>query len=389
MSFPPQNYFMYLLSTCFFHNKYSTNQIERSKKNMKASMTNSKNGLAKHNDRTFEKDKNDRHIDESKSCLNVYSNIYGDTSLTFDQAEAKFYKENYSKWIDYQNEKYKKIGNKKMHKSVNTVLKNRQFCPEETILQIGNKDDTIDLDVFKSCVNDFIKDMEQYSSNCHILDVAVHADEASLHAHIRRVWDYTDVHGNKRISQTKALEQLGFNPVQYQNRWNNNKVVFDSLMRSKWYDICEAHGFMIEREPMHIEKAIDKQDYIMQKQEHMLSVNSEILAKQKEIMKNDVEHMKEEKNQLIHEIAGYQEECKKLADDISNSKIEKDEYKNQAEQYKNEIEQYRNEIERLHEEIEKEEKEYEKKHNERQAKKVIEAAHVVNLLAGEEKELGN
>ena len=86
----------------------------------------------------------------------------------------------------------------------------------------------------------------------HILDWAIHGDEAVPHAHIRKVFDYTDQTGVKRISAKKALELEGFErpePNKQENVLNNNKITFDQHMRQKWYDICEEHDLIIEREP--------------------------------------------------------------------------------------------------------------------------------------------
>ena len=64
--------------------------------------------------------------------------------------------------------------------------------------------------------------------------MAYHFDEATPHAHLRRVWKYTDRRGYVRIGQDKALRRAGVElpyPGKPEGRYNNSKVMFDAMAR--------------------------------------------------------------------------------------------------------------------------------------------------------------
>ena len=66
---------------------------------MKATLRNSRNGNAKHNDRDFnlEHERNDGHIDPDRQDKNIYWHCYHESEpqLSFYEAEKKYYKEHY------------------------------------------------------------------------------------------------------------------------------------------------------------------------------------------------------------------------------------------------------------------------------------------------------
>ncbi len=202
---------------------------------------------AAHNDRDFEIDKAS-HIDIARSIENVYGNIYNDENLKFKDLEARYYKEHYSARLDEINKKAIKNHHSNLVQNMTKYMSNHG--PEELLLQIGGKNDYIDPDLFKSCVQDFLKEMEKYSEHCHILDYAIHFDEKTPHAHIRKVWDYTNESGNLDVSKDKALRALGID-VPYQDqpegRFNCRSITFDKMCRDTWTKIAEEHGFVIEK----------------------------------------------------------------------------------------------------------------------------------------------
>ena len=98
----------------------------------------------------------------------------------------------------------------------------------------------------------------------HLLSIALHGDETSPHAHIRRVWDYETKDG-PTLGQDKALQAAGVelpDPSKPKGRYNNRKMTFDAMMREKWLDICERHGLRLDREPVPGMRHKDKADYI-------------------------------------------------------------------------------------------------------------------------------
>ncbi|MCD8084623.1 MAG: hypothetical protein LUE86_14235 [Clostridiales bacterium] len=216
---------------------------------MKASMQASRTGTPKHNDRSFDYMKED-HIDPDRVKDNVYMSY---KNLPFAESERTYYKDHYSDWLNEQNAKYRKQGNYTKCRTIRQLLTSPRTRPEEMILQIGNKDEAPSADLFESCVRDYLKTVQQYSSNYHIIDVAIHKDEATPHAHIRGIWDYTDKNGHLHICQGKALDELGIespNPdLPANSRFNNPKMAIQKEMRETWYDICEDHGLTIDRVP--------------------------------------------------------------------------------------------------------------------------------------------
>ena len=154
-----------------------------------------------------------------------------------------------------------------------------------------------------------VKELEKFSSNIHILDYAIHADEETPHAHIRKVYDYVDEKGHECLSQVQALKALGFDcpdPEQKVDRLNNPKVSFDAYMREKWYDICLEHDIEIERDPRDNSQGHrDKEQFIAdQKLEEEKSLQKSLEESQRHAMElaAEIERLKKEnraQNKLI------------------------------------------------------------------------------------------
>lgn len=200
-----------------------------------------------HNDRNFEITQ-DSHIDISRTMYNTYGNIYHDDDLSFKEVELQYYQEHYSDKLKALNDSAIKHRRRDRIQNMNQYM--HKHGPEELLLQIGGKDDYIDPTLFDVCVKEFLGEMEKYSSNCHILDFAIHLDEKTPHAHIRKVWDYTNEDGILEVSKDKALKELGFEPPcsdQPEGRYNNRAIAFDKMCREKWTQIAEEHGFILEK----------------------------------------------------------------------------------------------------------------------------------------------
>lgn len=140
---------------------------------------------------------------------------------------------------------------------IDDYLKMSRYCPEELILQIGNVDETIkDPAVFDACFDEYMKYLEEWNkdhgNHMHVLNYAVHKDEATIHAHIRRVWDYTAKDGSARIGLDRALKEAGVQPPEQglpEGRHNNRKMAFDRMMRARWIEICEERGITVDKMP--------------------------------------------------------------------------------------------------------------------------------------------
>lgn len=82
---------------------------------------------------------------------------------------------------------------------------------EETLLQLGNMDGAVSADVLAQVSAEYFEEFNRrYGSHVHILDWALHLDEATPHIHERHVFDAVNQYGELCPQQDKALEELGF-----------------------------------------------------------------------------------------------------------------------------------------------------------------------------------
>jgi hypothetical protein len=251
----------------------------------------------KHADRQFDISKAD-HIDGNRVNENIYWNcydgLYSESNKTgkmdFAEAERKFYIERYSEALDIQNQKHIAAGNKKRCKTMEDWISNKQKQPDGMLFQIGNQKDGIDKDVLLECFKEFLDKLEKYKSNFHIIDWALHADEATPHIELRAVFDYDD-NGVTKIGQDKALEMLGFDlcdPTKKKGQYNNRKQTFSSEIREQWYEILEEHGFEIDREVRcPSQKHLDDLEYkTQQEKKKMEELEQDIFEKSERIKSN-------------------------------------------------------------------------------------------------------
>lgn len=181
---------------------------------MKATRHNGRSGKhgtydAKHNDRRFDVE-NSEHIDAERTKMNVYWDCYQGYSLqndkderarfTFTEIEKAYYVEKYSDHVDGQNERNRKARHYDRVKTIDAILENNKTCPEETLLQLGNMDGAVSADVLAQVSAEYFEEFNRrYGSHVHILDWALHLDEATPHIHERHVL------GNKALSRDRLL----------------------------------------------------------------------------------------------------------------------------------------------------------------------------------------
>lgn len=272
-----------------------------------------------HNDRTFKQEKSvdyDRHIDASKSTDNGYFVYKMDNpiktyrihpeNVSLRDFELKFYEENFGAHLAQTNAKYVKNRHKERVRTIEDVYTNPRTCPQETILQVGKDGEYKDLEKFKKMVRNYcVAYNKSFSDNSMILDYSIHADETSMHAHVRRVFYVRDKDGNLELAQNKALEQMGYqlpNPGQKRSKYNNRLQTFTDDLRAFWYNMIEKYDkdVKIEREPKYASRRhIEKLDY------QNLSA-SEKLAQT---------YM--EKEQAVAELKAEEEKCQKLKADTA------------------------------------------------------------------------
>lgn len=173
--------------------------------------------------------------------------------MSFADAERAFYLNRYLDYLDSQHERNAKRRHSERDRSVDDLLADKLFCPEETIYQIGTMEDSVSPDVLLEIVGEFMMELERhFGEHVHVIDWALHLDEATPHIHERHVFDYVNRYGEVEPKQEKALEALGFelpDPEKKQGRTNNRKMVFDAVCRFILFDICRKHGLAVGEEP--------------------------------------------------------------------------------------------------------------------------------------------
>ena len=300
-----------------------------SKEKMRASRHNGRSGKhgvydVKHNDRNFDV-ANSEHIDAERTKLNVYWDCYqgyclnGDTSerkMTFTEIEKAYYFEHYGDHVDAQNERNEKAGHAERNRTTDDVLKNNKTCPEESILQLGNIDCSVTPDVLTKVVAEFFEEFEKrYGSHVHILDWALHLDEATPHVHVRQVYDALNKYGELCPQQEKALEELGFelpDPTKKRSRFNNRKMCFDAECRKLFLDIGQKNDVELEYEPEYGGASyLEKQDYIIENQQKRIAKMQAAL--------DDITLKVLDMENMVEQIAddAYEKACEVVADTVA------------------------------------------------------------------------
>ena len=241
----------------------------------------------KHNDRSFDL-ANSEHIDPERAKGNIYWDCFhgfrsaldpqdpNDLAATFSDVERQFYETHYSEFIERQNERNAKIRHTERNRSISDLLSSRKTCPEETIYQLGTKDDHASSEVLLAVVTEFIEEFKaRFGDHVHVLDWALHLDESTPHIHERHVFDCENKYGEVAPQQENALEALGFDlpdPAKPLSRRNNRKIPFDAACRKMLFDIAKRHGLELEEEAEYgSRKYLEKQDFILAKQKELLS----------------------------------------------------------------------------------------------------------------------
>lgn len=205
-----------------------------------------------HNDRNFDLSKA-VHINPDRGVMNKYWVYNDEYHKKFIDIEKEFYEKNFGEFLSNQERRLKENHNYSKIKSVDDYLKGRYTKPEDKILQIGNSISHIDGKLLWEIANDYQKRFnDMFGDNCKIIDMALHMDELVPHVHIRRVWMATNDYGEKVVSQTKALNELGINRPNMSkesSRNNNAKMTFSKIERELLFEICKEHGLDLDKKP--------------------------------------------------------------------------------------------------------------------------------------------
>lgn len=286
-----------------------------------------KNGTynPRHNDRRFNVE-NSEHIDAERVKQNVYWDCYrGFTFLedrekdeehdfSFKEVERIYYNEHYRDHIEAQNARNAITRHVERNRTVEDLLKNKKTCPEETIYQIGNVDETVSPEELLIVANIFFGELEKrYGEYFHILDWALHVDEGTPHIHERHVFDCENKYGEICPQQEKALEKMGIPlpaPDKPKSRSNNRKKTFDAMCRELLLDICDNRKLYLDKEPEYGGRDyLEKQDYILMKQKEKLADQKEQIAQQEQALEEltlkieDVEMLIDEVSDVAYDKA--------------------------------------------------------------------------------------
>ena len=203
--------------------------------------------------------------------------------------EQAFYSERYDDFCVAQHERNRKTGHTGRDRSTKDLWEDKKTCPEESLIQIGTMEKSVSPAVLAEIAAEFFEEFDRrFGKHIHILDWALHLDEATPHIHERHVFDCENRYGEIAPQQEKALEALGFerpHPDQKASKLNSRKITFDAACRVILFDICERHGLHLDREPEYGGRAyLEKQDYILMKQKEKMAVqDQQIESKEAEL----------------------------------------------------------------------------------------------------------
>lgn len=199
----------------------------------------------------------------------------GQPAAVFEEIEHRYYEEHYTGYCEGQNGRNDKARHSERNKTPLDLFKGKRTQPEESILQIGNIDATVDASILLRAMEQYQKWFEEnYGEHVHIIDWALHMDETTPHIHERHVFDYTNKYGELQPMQEQALAEMGIErpePDQPKSRTNNRKATFDHICRAKWMIICQQLGVEVETEPIAGRRHMQKDDFIIENQDRRIA----------------------------------------------------------------------------------------------------------------------
>lgn len=251
-----------------------------------------KNGAtfkASHNDRQFDLEKAE-HIDQAKQDQNIIIKNFAQANnqQTLEEYEQSIYARQFEQGQAKKNERYKAQGHKEKMKPVESLYTSKRTCPEEVIKQIGKMGDTVDPQLFEKVMKTYMSRFNKmYGSNVLLLDVAIHNDEATPHAHCRRVFVGHDKEGNLIPNEAAAMRELGINapnPNEPIGRYNNAKMSFTEQDRSLFNEVCIEFGLEIEEEPIKGKQALSLAEYKLEaKKEELYQIGNRVNDTKKQL----------------------------------------------------------------------------------------------------------
>lgn len=257
-------------------------------------------GSAKHNTHSFKAE----HIDNERTKNNIYwtykNGITEKENLILD--EKAFYEENYTDYLNRQNEKYRQ---RRQYKKIKNMEEYQKATPlDEVLLQIGKMEDTVDFKILQNVVDDFIKNIQsEYDKNVHVVSWALHNDEATPHIHLRLAYDYQNKENIKQFGIDKALTECGFKVQGKEDRFNNKKIAFTDKLRNDFYNLCDL--YLVENDKDLINRTVENPShrhlktelFKAQKQQEENERNEVYFNTQIEKLKKQIEQLEAEKEE--------------------------------------------------------------------------------------------
>lgn len=306
----------------------------------------------KHNDRNFNIS-HAEHIDPERVKDNRYWNWTGNPETTFEAAEIAFYEKHISAHLEAQNARYRAQRHAERAKTMDEYRKSPQTCPEEVILQIGKRGDTIPADMMARIIQEQINWEQKQFPGLKVLDVALHMDEQGApHIHERRAWIYTDKEGNLAISQNKSLEQMGVelpNPDKPRGRFNNRKQTFSKRCREHLLQICREHGLEIEEIPQEKSRSgRTLEDYQAGEAERRAAEAD----RRRQFSERAAESAEKQAESAKSTARSYEEHAEQVAGQINDEYGELADAGLQKQEMQKQVEQLQERIDNLHEQLE-------------------------------------
>lgn len=212
-------------------------------------------GSAIHNDRSFNI-AGSEHIDPATSKNNVI--ISYQTMTRFDtslrDSELRYYKQHFQTGLENRNRRYDAQRHPERIKSIEEFYKSSNGAPEEVILQIGTRDQSVDSETLERIIRDQVTWEQSTYPQVRYLSASIHVDEpgAAPHAHLRRVWVGHDRDGHEIVSQASALREMRVERPDLgkpESRYNNSKLVHTAKCRAHLQELCKNYGIEIETTP--------------------------------------------------------------------------------------------------------------------------------------------
>lgn len=289
-----------------------------------------KNGVfnPKHNDRRFDVE-NSEHIDPERTKENVYWDCYQGFHYaenreqaeqiihSFEEIEMLYYWEHYEDYCNAQHERNQKTGHTERNRSPDDLRLEKKTCPEETVFQIGTREEHISGEMLRHIIADFFEEFEKrFGKHVHILNWSLHMDEGTPHIHERHVFDCPNRYGEICPQQEKALEVLGIEMPfldKKRGKMNNRKVTFDAICRAMLFDITKRYGLELDEEPEYGGRDhLEKQDYILMKQNQLIAERKAAIAAEEEKLTDRQDAVKREEALLRERTAAFSEAEKRL-----------------------------------------------------------------------------